>query len=95
MATKSDIDNASMAAAVPSEDDGRGVVKDINVAGHIQELDRNFSLLSLAGVGLVVGTVWPAVGGSILIALYNGGPPGTTNVSDVVSSTLTSHRRSV
>ena len=48
----------------------------VNASGHVQELSRNFSLLSLAGVGLVVGNVWPAIGGSILVALYNGGPPG-------------------
>ena len=48
----------------------------INASGHVQELDRNFNLLSLAGVGLVVGNVWPAVGGSILVAIFNGGPPG-------------------
>ena len=49
----------------------------VNASGHVQELSRNFSLLSLAGVGLSVGNVWPAIGGSILVALYNGGPPGT------------------
>jgi choline transport protein len=48
----------------------------INASGHIQELSRNFNLLSLAGVGLVVGNVWPAIGGSILVAIFNGGPPG-------------------
>ncbi|KAF4981435.1 hypothetical protein FZEAL_2747 [Fusarium zealandicum] len=48
----------------------------INASGHVQELQRNFNLLSLAGVGLVVGNVWPAIGGSILIAIFNGGPPG-------------------
>ena len=48
----------------------------VNSSGHVQELSRNFSLLSLASVGVVVGNVWPAVGGSILVALYNGGPPG-------------------
>ncbi|KAK6849718.1 amino acid/polyamine transporter I [Apiospora arundinis] len=48
----------------------------VNASGHTQELARNFNLLSLAGVGLVVGTVWPAVGGSILTAIFNGGPPG-------------------
>jgi choline transport protein len=50
----------------------------INASGHVQELDRNFNLLTLAGVGLVVGNVWPAVGGSILVAIFNGGPPGTS-----------------
>ncbi|KAK2057467.1 amino acid permease [Colletotrichum caudatum] len=48
----------------------------ISASGHVQALERNFSLLSLAGVGLVVGNVWPAVGGSILVAIFNGGPPG-------------------
>lgn len=48
----------------------------VNASGHVQELDRNFSLLAAAGVGLVVGNVWPAVGGSILVAIFNGGPPG-------------------
>src|SRR5687767_7534885 len=48
----------------------------INASGHVQELDQSFSLLSLAGLGLVVGNVWPAIGGSILVAVYNGGPPG-------------------
>lgn len=28
----------------------------INASGHVQELDRNFNLLSAAGVGLVVGS---------------------------------------
>ena len=27
----------------------------VNASGHIQELDRNFSLWSLAGLGIVVG----------------------------------------
>lgn len=44
--------------------------------GHVQQLARNFNLLSLAGTGVVTGNVWPALGGSILVAIYNGGPPG-------------------
>lgn len=48
----------------------------INASGHVQELKRNFNLLSLTGIGLTVGNVWPACGGSILVALFNGGPPG-------------------
>ncbi|OCT51456.1 putative choline transport protein [Cladophialophora carrionii] len=53
-----------------------GISELINASGHVQELERNFNLLSAAGVGLVVGNVWPAVGGSILLAIFNGGPPG-------------------
>lgn len=48
----------------------------VNASGHVQELARNFNLLSLVGIGLVVGNVWPAIGGSILVAIFNGGPPG-------------------
>ncbi|VUC31955.1 unnamed protein product [Clonostachys rosea] len=48
----------------------------VNASGHTQELNRNFSLLSLAGIGLIVGNVWPGVGGSILVSIFNGGPPG-------------------
>lgn len=32
--------------------------------------------MTLAGVGLVVGSVWPALGSSIIVALFNGGAPG-------------------
>jgi hypothetical protein len=46
----------------------------INASGHIQEVDRNFGLLSLTGFGIVNGNVWPA---PILVAIFNGGPPGT------------------
>ena len=40
------------------------------------ELTRNFRLLSLTGLGLVVGDVWPASGGTVLVAVFNSGPPG-------------------
>lgn len=54
------------------------IVEDIRVneSGHTQQLEQRFNLLSLAGTGLLVGNVWPALGGSILVAIYNGGPPG-------------------
>ena len=57
----------------------------VNASGHIQEVDRNFNLLSLAGVGIVVGNVWPALGGSILVAIFNGGAPGVLYEFIVVS----------
>lgn len=60
-----------------------GIISD--PVGHKQELERRFSLLSLAGIGLVVGNVWPALGGSILVAIYNGGPPGVIYEFIVVS----------
>ncbi|ROV86910.1 hypothetical protein VSDG_10107 [Cytospora chrysosperma] len=57
----------------------------VNASGHVQELTRRFSLLSLAGVGLTVGSVWPAIGGTILVAISNGGPPGVLFEFIVVS----------
>lgn len=48
----------------------------LNVSGHVQELDRNFSLLSVCSVGITTGNTWAALGGSIVVAIYNGGPPG-------------------
>ncbi|KAK2624476.1 hypothetical protein QTJ16_006426 [Diplocarpon rosae] len=49
---------------------------EINETGHVQELERNFSLFSICAVGVVTGNTWAALGGSIVIAIYNGGPPG-------------------
>jgi choline transport protein len=48
----------------------------LNASGHVQELDRNFSLLAVCSVGITTGNTWAALGGSIVIAIYNGGPPG-------------------
>ena len=48
----------------------------INASGHVQEVNRQFNLLSLASMGIATGSMWPALGGSILVALYNGGPTG-------------------
>ena len=48
----------------------------INPSGHRQELSRTFSLLSLCGLAISSGNDWIAVGGSLTVAIYNGGPPG-------------------
>lgn len=50
-------------------DERGGVPGEINETGHIQEVERNFSLLSVCSVGIVVGSVWPALGGSIAVAI--------------------------
>lgn len=58
---------------------GQGLMElpnELPETGHVQELARNFSFWSLAGNGLLVCNTWPALGGSILVAIYNGGPPG-------------------
>lgn len=45
----------------------------INASGHIQELDRNFNLLSIASLAVNSGNTWVALGGTIVrIALQKG-----------------------
>lgn len=60
------------------ENSGIAIIEEIgiNPSGHRQELDRNFSLLSLCGLGISSGNAWIALGGSVTVAIYNGGPPG-------------------
>ena len=41
-------------------------VEDVNAGGHKQELDRNFSLLSVSAVGIISGNTWTILGGSIV-----------------------------
>ncbi|KAK0362691.1 hypothetical protein LTR59_014807 [Friedmanniomyces endolithicus] len=75
-------------ATLPSEtiNVANGVSTDlINASGHIQEVDRNFSLLTLTGVGINQGSTWGPAGSSIIIALFNGGPPGVLYEFIVVS----------
>jgi choline transport protein len=38
----------------------------INASGHHQELDRNFYLINIAGLGVTSGNTWMALGGSIV-----------------------------
>lgn len=38
----------------------------INASGHVQELERNFSLWSAASVGICTGNTWVALGGTIV-----------------------------
>ena len=38
----------------------------INASGHHQELDRNFHLINIAGLGVTSGNTWMALGGSIV-----------------------------
>lgn len=58
--------------------------RDVNASGHVQEMKRGFSPISLVGLALSVGNVWPAAGGAIVTALYNGGPPGEQVLRGIV-----------
>lgn len=52
------------------DDAGKGTV--INEAGHVQELERQFSLLSVCSVGMTTGNMWAALGGSVVRLLLGG-----------------------
>lgn len=41
----------------------------INASGHRQELERNFHLINICGLGITSGNTWLAVGGSIVSSI--------------------------
>lgn len=41
-------------------------VEVVNASGHKQELERNFSLLSICATAITTGNTWTAAGGSIV-----------------------------
>ncbi|KAJ5433769.1 SNF2-related protein [Penicillium cf. griseofulvum] len=49
----------------------------VNASGHRQELQRNFGLISICAVAVTTGNTWIAQGGSVVVALRNGGLAGT------------------
>lgn len=69
-------DNPEKTVATESaaEDQYQGEL--INASGHKQELERNFSLLSICAVAVTTGNTWIAQGGSVATALSNGGLGG-------------------
>ena len=48
----------------------------VNASGHRDQLQRQYSLLSICGLALTIDNAWIAFGGSLSIAVLNGGPPG-------------------
>lgn len=60
-------DEKSSSSALSSHEDAAGsIIVGVNVSGHKQELQRNFGLWSLCGLGITSGNVWIALGGSIV-----------------------------
>ena len=63
------MDDTEKIAAWPDyhRDESAGDTAEIvNVGGHKQELDRNFSLLSVTALGVVNGNAWAAFAGSMV-----------------------------
>ncbi|KAJ9151147.1 amino acid transporter [Pleurostoma richardsiae] len=48
----------------------------VTASGHIQELERNFSLINMCAVAIVIGNCWAITGATITLSIYNGGSPG-------------------
>lgn len=71
----SDIPEKHTATESAAEDPNQAEL--INASGHKQELDRNFSLLSICAIAVTTGNTWIAQGGSVTVAIYNGGLAGT------------------
>ncbi|KZF19445.1 choline transport protein [Xylona heveae TC161] len=72
--TQNDHDKAGFADSEKNVDEA--ISTQVNASGHEQELDRQFGLVSIISAGIVTGNTWTALGGAIVVALYNGGPPG-------------------
>ncbi|CAG9982781.1 unnamed protein product [Clonostachys byssicola] len=65
---------------VSNQSDGCSVVVESSL-----DVPVSFGLLSLTGLGILIGVVWPASGGSIQVAIFNGGSPGVLYEFLVVS----------
>ncbi|KAL8838704.1 MAG: hypothetical protein Q9176_004944 [Flavoplaca citrina] len=63
--------STATASATPTDD---GTF--INASGHREQLDRNFGIVSIICYAITAGNCWVSLGGTITIAIYNGGPPG-------------------
>ena len=48
----------------------------VNASGHPDQLQRQYGLLSICGLALCIDNAWIAFGGSLSVAVLNGGPPG-------------------
>lgn len=44
---------------------------EVNASGHVQELDRQFGLLSVSAVGIVTGCSWALMGDTIVGQISN------------------------
>jgi len=48
----------------------------VNASGHKDQLQRQYGLLSICGLALNIDNAWIAFGGTLSVAVLNGGPPG-------------------
>ncbi|KAJ6550172.1 choline transport protein [Mycena capillaripes] len=74
--TKSDNEKNAQEDIVTSTEVGAARRGRVNASGHVDELDRQYGLLSICATALTIDSAWLALGGSITIAVANGGAPG-------------------
>jgi choline transport protein len=64
----------------PDGDTTEGEITEIdeilNVSGHPQQLDRQLGFWSICALSIVADNAWAAGGGTLVVALYDGGAPG-------------------
>jgi hypothetical protein len=65
--------HSSVLERAVSPSPSRSSVNLINASGHKQELERQFSLLSICAVGITTGNTWIAMGGSLVSSRFRRG----------------------
>ncbi|KAL8278468.1 hypothetical protein RQP46_009158 [Phenoliferia psychrophenolica] len=51
-------------------------VGEVNASGHHDQMERQYGLLATCATALAIDNAWIALGGSIVVSIYNGGAPG-------------------
>ncbi|KAG6988558.1 choline transporter [Physcia stellaris] len=54
----------------------KGPWTSVNASGYSQETLQHFGPLNLIGISIVSAGTWSGLGSSLVVAIYNGGPPG-------------------
>lgn len=65
------VNDANRQISIVSKDGGI-----VNASGHRDQLQRQYGLLSICGLALTIDNAWIAFGGSLSVAVLNGGAPG-------------------
>ena len=53
----------------PLSNEATVVEAPINASGHVQELERNFGIVSLCSLGITSGNAWISLGGTLVISV--------------------------
>ena len=65
----------------------------VNASGHRDQLQRQYGLLSICGLALTIDNAWIAFGGSLAVAVLNGGPRVSCTSSSRPAPTMHSSAR--